>query len=129
MSPQGHNSHALQFQALSSPWCHDCAIGPGPFFSFSLSSLCSFPCPLSVIVLTFSTQTLQAVPLHTTTPCFCALKAVHLHSWLHVYDSVCVPLYVIGCAPFYYKYPVVAIVRTLALYLFTFCESIPSTSF
>ena len=50
---------------------------------------------------------------------------VPLRLFVSTYDSVHVSSYVIGCITFYYKYPVVAIVRTLALYLFTFCKSIP----
>ena len=51
---------------------------------------------------------------------------VPLRLFVSTSDSMCVPSYVIGSATFYYKYPVVAIVSTPALYSFTICESIPS---
>ena len=44
-------------------------------------------------------------------------------------NSGCTSLYVIGCAPFNYKYPVVAIVRTSVLCLFLSCESNPHVTF
>ena len=92
-------------------------LSSSPFYSFSLSSSCcpfiisvNLPPPLDPLGLYNST-----LQLHVPVP---------LRLFVSTPDSTYVPTYVIGSVTFYYKYPVVAIVRTPALYSFTICESI-----
>ena len=91
------------------------------FYFFSSFPFSSQP----ILVSTFSSPALKAV--HWLTPSTTLLGCEG--SMDPLLNSGCTSLYVIGCAPFNYKYPVVAIVRTSVLYLFLSCESNPLVTF
>ena len=93
-------------------------LSSSPFYSFSLSSSC---CPF-IISVNLPPPPLDPLGLYNST--LQLHVPVPLRLFVSTPDSTYVPMYVIGSVTFYYKYPVVAIVRTPALYSFTICESI-----